>query len=125
MKHSQIGESKTKTEKNSSKTLQNSKTGYKKGVDKTYTQLPLAQSIMSEFNDSVHTIRSSRRRRSVKKVFFAKFTGNHLCQGLFFNKELQLYSKKALAHVFFCEFCKISKSAFSTEQLRTTASVSN
>ena len=37
---------------------------------------------------------------------FAKFTGKHLCQGLFFNKE-------TLAQVFSCEFCEISTNNFS------------
>ena len=36
---------------------------------------------------------------------FAKFTGKHLCQSLFLIKE-------ALAQVFSCEFCEISKSIF-------------
>ena len=48
---------------------------------------------------------------------FIKFTGKHLCQSLFFNKvaalSLQLYLKKALAQVFLCEFCEISKNTFS------------
>ena len=38
---------------------------------------------------------------------FAKFTGKHLCQRLFFIK------KKTLAQVFSCEFCEISKNTFS------------
>ena len=36
---------------------------------------------------------------------FAKFTGKHLCQGLFFKKE-------TLAQTFSCEFFEISKNAF-------------
>ena len=36
---------------------------------------------------------------------FAKFTGKHLCQSLFFKKE-------TLAQMFSCEFCKIFKSTF-------------
>ena len=52
----------------------------------------------------------------------AKFTGKHLCQGLFFNKvaglDLQLYSLARL----WCEFCEIAKKTFFTETLRTTAS---
>ena len=40
----------------------------------------------------------------------AKFIGKHLCQGLFFNKAAGLSpEKEALAQVFSCEFCKISK----------------
>ena len=39
-------------------------------------------------------LRSSNRRHSVRKGVlrnFAKFTGKHLCQSLYFNKGLQLY----------------------------------
>ena len=39
---------------------------------------------------------------------FAKFTGKHLRQRLFFNK----VKKESLAQVFSCEFCKISKNNF-------------
>ena len=53
-------------------------------------------------------------RKEVLKNF-AKFTGKHLCQSLFFKKE-------TLALVFSCKFCEISKKAFFTEQLLTTAS---
>ena len=48
---------------------------------------------------------------------FAKFTGKHLCQGLFFNKVAcqtrNFIKKETLAQVFFCEFCEISKNTFS------------
>ena len=45
---------------------------------------------------------------------FAKFTGKHLCQWLFFRKvgrpKVSNFIKKgSLAEVFSCEFCKISK----------------
>ena len=40
---------------------------------------------------------------------FAKFTGKHLCQSLFFNKTCNLIKKEALAQAFSCEFCEISK----------------
>ena len=43
---------------------------------------------------------------------FAKFTGKHLCQSIFFNKVA------GLAQVFSCEFCKILKNTFFTEHLR-------
>ena len=52
--------------------------------------------------------RSSRPELFCKKGVlrnFAKFTGKHLCQSLFFNKE-------TLAQVFSCEFCEISKNTF-------------
>ena len=46
---------------------------------------------------------------------FAKFTGKHLCQSLFFKKE-------TLAQVFSCEFCEISKNTFSYRTLPVAAS---
>ena len=52
--------------------------------------------------------RSSHWRYSVRKgvlINFAKFTGKHLCQSLFF-----------LFFVFPCEFCEISKNIFFTEE---------
>ena len=64
--------------------------------------------------------RSSHQRCSVKKGVlrnFAKFTGKHLCQSLFFNEVAE-----ALAQVFSCEFCEISKNAFLTEHVWATAS---
>ena len=76
--------------------------------------------------------RSSHQRCSIKKGVlrnFAKFTGKHLCQRLFFNKVACLrpeacnfIKKETLAQVFSCEFCNISKNTFFTEQLWTTAS---
>ena len=60
---------------------------------------------------------------------FAKFTGKHLCQSLFFNKVADLrpeaynfIKKETLAQVFPCEFCEISKKNFFTEHLPATAS---
>ena len=45
---------------------------------------------------------------------FAKFTGKHLCQSLFFikvagMKPATLFKKETLAQVFSCEFCEIFK----------------
>ena len=37
---------------------------------------------------------------------FAKITGKHLCQSLFFNK------KETLTRAFLCGFCKVSKNTF-------------
>ena len=62
------------------------------------------------------------QRCSVRKDVlknFAKFRGKHLCLSLFFNK---VAGAEALAQVFSCEFCEISKSTFFAEYLRTTAS---
>ena len=66
---------------------------------------------------------SSHQSCSVKKSNlrnFAKFTGKHLCQRLFFNK---IIKKESLAQMFSCGFCKISKNSFFTEHLRTNASI--
>ena len=60
---------------------------------------------------------------------FAKFTGNHLCQSLYFNKIADLrpatLDSGTLAQVFSCEFCKIFKNNFFTEHLSTTAFLTN
>ena len=72
----------------------------------------------------LHLVVSRSRRPEVfcKKAVlrnFAKFTGKHLCQCLFFNKVAGLVSfliklqVKILAHVFSCECCEISKDTFS------------
>ena len=50
-------------------------------------------------------------------INFARFTGKHLCQSLFFNKVA------GDAQVFSCEFCEISKNTFLTEHVWATASV--
>ena len=47
-----------------------------------------------------------------------KFTGENLCQSLFLNevaglrRPATLFKKEALAQVFSCEFCEISKNTF-------------
>ena len=55
-----------------------------------------------------------------------KFTGKHLCQGLFFNKLAGLGAatllKKKLTLLFSCEFCKISKNTLFIEHLCMTTS---
>ena len=66
-----------------------------------------AKSLKLQSVDSLWNARSSHRRCSVRKEVlknFAKFTGKHLWQNLFFKKE-------ALAQAFCCEFCEISKNA--------------
>ena len=59
---------------------------------------------------------------------FAKFTGKHLCQSLFFNKvagqACNFIKKETLAQMFSCEFCEISQNTFFIEHLLTAASVS-
>ena len=72
------------------------------------------------------TFRSSHQRCSIKKVFLEISQNSHnltkqLHQSLYFNKVsilikvsgLQLIKKDTLAQVFSCEFCEISKNAFS------------
>ena len=72
--------------------------------------------------------RSSHQKCSVKKGVLrnvAKFTGNHLCQSIFFNKvagACNFIKKETLAQVFSCEFCEISKNTFFTEHVWATAS---
>ena len=73
--------------------------------------------------------RSSHQRCSVKKGVlrnFAKFTGKHLCQSLFFNEvaggACNFIKKEILAPVFSCEFCEIPKNTFFTEHVLVTAS---
>ena len=66
----------------------------------------------------------SVRKGVLKK--FAKFTGKHQHQSLFFNKFADLrpgtsLKKETLAQLFSCEFCEISKITFFTEHLWTTA----
>ena len=51
---------------------------------------------------------------------FAKSTGKHMCQILFFKKVSGLKPQ-----VFSCECCRIFKYIFFTEHLRTTASVNS
>ena len=74
---------------------------------------------------STITYRNSHGRCSIKKGVlknFAKFTGKHLCQSLFFNNFIK---KDSVAQVLSCEFNEIFKKTFFTEYLRTTASVLN
>ena len=64
--------------------------------------------------------RSSHRRCSLREGVlrnFAKFTGKHQCQSLFFNKAagfrpVTLLEKDIPAQMFSCEFCEISKNTF-------------
>ena len=63
--------------------------------------------------------RSSHRRCSVRKGVvrnFAKFTGKHPCQSLFFNEVAGLarnfIKKETLEQMFSCEFCKFVRTVF-------------
>ena len=69
------------------------------------------------------------QRCSVKKGVlrnFARFTGKHLCQSLFFNKvagsACNFIKNETRALVFSCEFCEISKNTFFTEHVWATVS---
>ena len=82
--------------------------------------------IINDYDRKKH---SSRRRCSLKNVVLKnsiKFTGKNLCQSLFFNKVScaagNFIKKETLAQVFSCEFCKIFKNNFFTEDFRETAS---
>ena len=59
-------------------------------------------------------------------IIFAKFTGKHLCQCLFFNKvagvSLQLYSKRDFDTNVFLWILRIFKNTYFKEHLRTTVS---
>ena len=60
--------------------------------------------------------RSHPRRCSTKKNFlrnFAKFTGKHLCQSLFLERDCSFIEKATLAQVFSCDFCEYFKSTLS------------
>ena len=63
------------------------------------------------------SVRSSRQEVFCKIGVlrnFPKFTGKHLCQSLFCRPQACNFIKnKALAQVFSCEFCEISKNTFS------------
>ena len=72
--------------------------------------------------------RSSRPEVFCKKGVlrnFAKFSGKHLRQSLFFDKVAGLIKKEALAQVFSCEFCEISENNFSYRTLPVSASEDN
>ena len=57
-------------------------------------------------------------KNGVLRKAFAKLTGKHLCQRLFFNKGKFLYLKflfckmETSVQVFYCEFCEISQNTF-------------
>ena len=62
------------------------------------------------------------RRCSIKKDVsrnFAKFSGKHLCQSLFFNEvaACNFIKKEALAQVFLVNFAKFLRTYFLTEHL--------
>ena len=78
------------------------------------------------------TYRGSRPEGFCKKGvlrYFAKLTGKHLCQSLFLIKlqasTCNFIKKEALAQVFSCEFCEISKNTFSYRTPPVAASVLN
>ena len=76
--------------------------------------------VKSTFKERISGVStSSHQRCSVKKVF-SEVSRNS--QENTFSRVSFFIKLQAQAQVFFCEFCKISKNAFFTEHLRTTAS---
>ena len=79
-----------------------------------------------------HKRRSSHQRYAVRKGVlrnFAKFTGKHLRQSLYFNRvaghACNFIKIETLAQVLCCEFCKISKNTFFIEHVWASASLSS
>ena len=75
-----------------------------------------------KFKEYFQNFTSSHRRCSLRKGAFknfAKVTGKHLRQSLFFNKVF--IKKETPAQVFSCEYCEIFKNTFFIEHLWTTA----
>ena len=69
---------------------------------------------ISQHNDEKSTVRSSHLRYSMKKGVlrnFAKFTGKHLCQSLFF-KPATLLKKRLWYRCFPVNFPKILRTPF-------------
>ena len=75
----------------------------------------------------MYKIYNRSSKRGVLKDF-AKLTGKHLCQSLFFNKvaglmPATLSKKETLTQLFSCEFCEISKNTFFHIRLLVAVSV--
>ena len=89
-------------------------------------QISMLQLISSfnEVNFFLIEFRSSRPEMFCRKGVlknFAKFTGNHLCQSLFFNKDLRpatLLKKRLWHRCFLVNIAKFLRAPFFTEQLR-------
>ena len=89
-------------------------------------QISMLQLISSfnEVNFFLIEFRSSRPEMFCRKGVlknFAKFTGNHLCQSLFFNKDLRpatLLKKRLWHRCFLVNIAKSLRAPFFTEQLR-------
>ena len=103
---------------------------YKKATNKKY--YCKFSNLHINFSQSI-IIRNNHRRCSIRKDVprnFAKFTGKHLCQGLFL-KKLQvirpttLSKKKLWRRCFPVNFEKFLRTPFFTEHLRATASESS
>ena len=75
--------------------------------------------------EGIYATRSSRPEVFCKKDVlrnFAKSTGKHQCQSLFF-QACNFIKKETLAQVFSCEFCEISKNTFFQRTPLVAASV--
>ena len=81
-------------------------------------------SYFNEVNFFLIEFRSSRPEMFCRKGVlknFAKFTGNHLCRSLFFNKDLRpatLLKKRLWHRCFLVNIAKFLRTNFFTEQLR-------
>ena len=75
--------------------------------------------LLSKLLSYLVTNRRSRPEVFCKKgalKYFAKFTGKHLCQSLFYNKVAGLQAL-TLTQVFSCEFCEILRTPIFIEYL--------
>ena len=96
----------------------------KKVTSETFEWFLTATLITANILIQLYLCKSSHQRCSIIKGVlrnFAKFTGKHLCQSLFFNKFAGLPAtllKKTLVQVFSCKFAKFQRTPFlSTEHL--------
>ena len=86
----------------------------------------------AEFSSGLHVPDAVTQKSSVRKMFqeiLQNSIKRHLCHSLFFNKvagprpeACNFIKKEALAQVFSCEFCEISKNTFSCRTPRVAAS---
>ena len=71
-------------------------------------------------------LQEAATRAVLSKKVFSEISQNsqeNTCARVSFLIKLQAFKKEALAQVFSCEFCEISKNTFFTEHLWATASV--
>ena len=78
--------------------------------------IPIILSSYPEYHIQKHSLGGVLQKRCPSK--FRKIHRNHMCQSFFFTKVAVLSKKEALAQVFSCEFCEISRNTVLTEHLR-------